>query len=98
VTATLLGNDTDPENDTLSVSGIASDAGGTADLLAGVVTFTPAADVCGDGAGSFDYTVDDGNGGTDDGHVTVNITCTPNTPPVATDDACLRRTRTPTSS
>ncbi len=87
VTATLLDNDTDPEHDTLSVSGIASDAGGTADLLAGVVTFTPATDVCGDGAGSFDYTVNDGHGGTDDGHVTVNITCTPNTPPVATDDA-----------
>ena len=87
VTSDLLGNDTDTEHDALVVSAVANATGGTADETAGVVTFTPAADVCGDGAGSFDYTVDDGAGGTDDGHVTVDITCTPNSAPVATDDA-----------
>ena len=79
LTATLLANDTDPEGDTLAVSAVANPVGGTADVTAGVVTFTPTADLCGTGAGSFDYTVDDGNGGTDDGHVTIDITCTPNT-------------------
>ena len=35
----------------------------------GDVTFHPTANLCGNGAGSFDYTVDDGNGGSDTGHV-----------------------------
>ena len=39
----------------------------------GTVTFTPDADLCGDGAAGFDYTVEDGNGGSDTGHVTVDL-------------------------
>ena len=35
--------------------------------------------------GGFDYTVSDGNGGTDTGHVTVDITCVDDLP-VAVDD------------
>ena len=54
-------------------------------LTGGNVTFTPDADACGDGYGGFDYTVDDGNGGTDTAHATVDVTCV-NDNPVATDD------------
>ena len=49
------------------------------------ITFTPAADLCGDDAASFDYTVSDGNGGTDTGTVTIDLTCV-NDAPVAVDD------------
>ncbi len=84
--ADLLGNDTDVENDTLTVTGVSNPTGGTVDLTAGVITFTPDADLCGDGAAGFDYTVDDGNGGTDTGHVTIDLDCV-NDNPVATDDS-----------
>ena len=85
VTASILANDTDPDGDTLVVSAVSNPAAGTVDLLAGVVTFTPTADLCGPGIGGFDYTADDGAGGTDDAHVIVTIDCV-NDDPVATDD------------
>ena len=48
------------------------------------VRFTPTADLCGVGAGRYDYTVSDG-ALTDTGRVTVNITCV-NDAPVAVAD------------
>ena len=54
-------------------------------LAAGVVTFTPDADVCGDDSAGFDYTVEDGNGGSATGHVAIDLTCV-NEAPVADDD------------
>ena len=88
VTSTLLANDTDANGDTLAVSDVSNAAGGSVDLTAGVVTFTPAADLCGDGEGSFDYDISDGNGGSDSASVTVDITCE-NDAPVAGDDTVL---------
>ena len=85
VTAQLLANDTDPDGDTLVVSGVSNDAGGTVEFDAGTVTFTPAADDCGDGVGSFDYDISDGNGGSDSASVTVDVTCL-NDAPEAVDD------------
>ncbi len=85
VTAGLLANDTDPDGDTLAVTAATNATGGTVGLAAGVVTFTPAADECGAGEGSFDYTVGDGHGGSDPAHATVNVTCVDDAP-VATDD------------
>ena len=54
-------------------------------LAAGTVTFTPAANVCGDSAASFEYEVSDG---TDDdfGVVTISLTCV-NDPAVANPDS-----------
>ena len=46
---------------------------------------SPTADLCGDDAASFDYTVEDGNGGTATGTVTIDLTCE-NDAPVAGDD------------
>jgi hypothetical protein len=86
VTAGLLANDTDIDGDSLSVSDVSNATGGSVDLAAGVVTFTPTADLCGDGEGSFDYEINDGNGGTDSAHATVDITCT-NDGPAADDDS-----------
>jgi hypothetical protein len=85
VTSQVLANDTDADNDTLSVSAAGSASGGSVNLASGVLTFSPNADVCGNNAGSFDYTVSDGNGGTDTGSATVDITCV-NDDPVANDD------------
>ena len=85
VTSALLANDSDIDGDTLSVSGVSNPTGGSVDLTAGVVTFTPTADLCGDNAGSFDYDMSDGHGGSDSASVTVDLTCV-NDAPVAVDD------------
>ncbi|MDB5900935.1 MAG: thrombospondin, partial [Ramlibacter sp.] len=69
---TLTGNDTDADGDALTVTAVGSPIGGTVAISGGNVVFTPTPDF--NGAGSFDYTVSDGNGGTDTGTVTVNVT------------------------
>ena len=81
----LVANDTDPENDTLSVSGVSGASGGSVSRSGGTVTFTPDANLCGNNAASFNYTVDDGNGGQDTGHVTIDLTCVQD-PPHAVND------------
>ena len=68
--AALVSNDTDTEGDSLSVTGVSGATGGSAVLAAGDVTFTPDANLCGNNVAGFNYTVDDGNGGTDTGTVT----------------------------
>ncbi|MGB2987314.1 MAG: tandem-95 repeat protein, partial [Phycisphaerae bacterium] len=73
-TGNVLANDTDPEGDTLSVTGFTQGTNGTVvDNDDGTFTYTPNADFSGND--SFTYTVDDGNGGTDT--ATVNVTVTP---------------------
>ena len=54
-------------------------------LSADEIEFAPTANLCGVRAGGFEYTVDDDNGGTDVGLVTVDIVCVDD-PPVAVDD------------
>ena len=76
VTAELLANDTDPDSDTLVVSGVSNASGGSVQLASDVATFTPDADLCEPGVGSFDYSISDGNGGSDSASVTVDVTCT----------------------
>jgi VCBS repeat-containing protein len=79
----VLGNDTDVEGDQLVVSSVGAAAHGTASLDNGVVSYTPAANY--NGSDSFSYTVSDGNGGTEQGTVNVNVTPV-NDDPVATAD------------
>ena len=86
VTGDILDNDSDVDGDTLTVTDVSNATGGSVDLDAGVVTFTPSGNGCGDGFGSFDYEISDGNGGTATGHVEVNVTCN-NDAPVANDDS-----------
>ncbi|WP_431237991.1 cadherin-like domain-containing protein [Mycolicibacterium aichiense] len=69
---TLLGNDSDPDGDTLSVTGVSTPAHGTAVLNGTTVTYTPTANF--NGADSFTYTVSDGHGGTATGTVAVTVT------------------------
>jgi hypothetical protein len=79
-------NDTDQDGDLLTVSAVSSPAGGAVSISSGQVHFVPAANLCGNDAGSFVYTVADGDGGTDAGAVTVDITCADDAPG-AVDDA-----------
>jgi type IV pilus assembly protein PilY1 len=82
-TVSVLGNDTDAEGDSLSVTGVTQPTNGSVTFTAADVTYTPNADF--NGADPFTYTVSDGNGGTDTATVTMNVTAV-NDDPVANDD------------
>ncbi len=80
----VLVNDSDPDGDALTVTGINNVRFGTADVNPdNTVTFTPANDFSGQGL--FNYVIGDGNGGTDSAVVTVLVSDS-NTNPVAVDD------------
>ena len=79
----LIANDTDVENDPLFILSVQNPSNGTVSLAAGVVTFTPDLDYS--GPASFEYTVDDGNGGTDTTTVTLNVTAVNDAPDVDLD-------------
>lgn len=85
-------NDTDPDDDALSVAAVGAPAHGTTVLEAGQVTYTPAANFA--GTDSFTYTVSDGNGGTATASVTVTIAAT-NDEPTAVDDVAATTGATP---
>ncbi len=78
--STLTANDTDPEGQALTVTGVANPSNGTVALTAGMITFTPTANFT--GAAGFDYTVSDG-AASDTGRVVVTVTPV-NDGPVAT--------------
>lgn len=69
----VLANDSDPNGDTLTVSGIATGAahGTTTANSDGTITYTPATGYLGDD--SFAYTVIDGTGGIDTGTVSIKV-------------------------
>jgi len=86
VSIDVLGNDTDPENDTLTVTSFTQGTNGTVTEGAnGELVYTPNDGFS--GPDSFTYTISDGNGGTDTATVNVTVGDAPNKPPVANDDA-----------
>lgn len=71
-TINVLANDTDPDGDTLTVSGITQAGNGSVVLNQnGTVTYTPDANFV--GADSFTYSVSDGKGGVDTATVTLDV-------------------------
>jgi Bacterial Ig domain len=80
----VLANDLDPDGDTLAIQSWTQAAEGTVVCVDAVCSYTPN-DPSYVGVDTFTYTVEDGNGGTDDGLVTVDVTYT-NEQPVAEDD------------
>jgi uncharacterized protein (TIGR03382 family) len=69
---TVLANDTDRNDDTLTVTAVTQPAtGGSVTLTGGVVRFTPAANF--NGTATFEYTISDGVSGTDTATVTVTV-------------------------
>ncbi len=61
------GNDTDANDDPLTVTAVAGATGGTVTITTGTIRFTPSLNLCQPGAAGFAYTVSDGRGGTDTG-------------------------------
>ncbi|MCW1949743.1 MAG: tandem-95 repeat protein, partial [Octadecabacter sp.] len=88
----VLGNDTDPNGDNLSVTNATSPDGTVTINPDGTITFEPNDNF--NGETTITYTVDDGNGGTDT--ATVNVTVNPvNDDPVANDDTAETDEDTP---
>ncbi|WP_139303251.1 cadherin-like domain-containing protein, partial [Neptunomonas phycophila] len=80
----LLGNDTDPDSDPLTITEVSNPTNGTVVLNAdGTVTFTP--DENFNGEATYEYTITDGNGGFDTATVTIDFAPV-NDAPVAVDD------------
>ncbi|MFD1341817.1 Ig-like domain-containing protein [Litorisediminicola beolgyonensis] len=85
ITVPVLGNDTDVDGDTLTVTDFGQPANGTAVLNDdGTITYTPNADFTGED--TIPYTVSDGNGGTDEAVLTITVRPVEDSP-VANDDA-----------
>ena len=82
----VLANDSDPDNDTLTITAVSTPMHGTAVISAGGVSYTPMAGYS--GSDSFTYTISDGRGGTATAsvNVTVNPAAESNQAPVAVDD------------
>jgi len=80
----VLANDSDVDGDTLTVTNATAPANGSATIqVDGSITYAPNNGF--NGSDGFDYTVSDGNGGTDTGHVAVTVSAS-NAPPDAVDD------------
>ena len=81
--ATLLGNDSDADGDTLSITAVGNASHGTATLNSSgtIITFTPAANYF--GPASFTYTISDGQGGSSTATVTLNITSVNDAPTIS---------------
>ncbi|WP_299546271.1 cadherin-like domain-containing protein [uncultured Tateyamaria sp.] len=90
----LLGNDTDVDGDDLTLGAVSvpADQGTVVDNGDGTVTFTPAPNF--NGPATIDYTVVDGNGGSDAGQAIVNVGAV-NDGPTAVDDAATTDEDTP---
>ncbi|MCB1725766.1 MAG: tandem-95 repeat protein, partial [Gammaproteobacteria bacterium] len=86
-------NDFDVDGDALTIIGVANPVSGAVVLNPdGTVTFTPAANFI--GHATFEYTIGDGNGGSDTATVTVNVGGV-NDPPDAVDDTVATNEDTP---
>ncbi len=88
VSISVLGNDTDPENNTLAITAVTQGTKGSVAINGSTILYTPNANT--NGADAFTYTISDGNGGTDTATVTVNVAAV-NDPPVASNDAGTTR-------
>lgn len=90
----VLANDTDPENDPLTITGTSTPAHGSVTITGRQVSYTPAAGYV--GSDSFTYTISDGFGGSDTATVTITIgSGGGNRPPVASNDSAQTPPATP---
>jgi hypothetical protein len=89
----VLANDSDAENDPLTITGLGAPLCGVAVSGGASIDYT-ANSVAADCAESFTYTISDGNGGTGTATVTLTVTNT-NDPPTANDDAVGTNEDTP---
>jgi len=86
VSIDVIANDSDADNDALTITAVSPATDGDTDIVAGEATYTPAPGFT--GIDSFTYTISDGNG--DDATATVTVTVSAvNAPPVAIADAAI---------
>ncbi len=93
VTVNVLANDSDPDGDPLTVQSVTAPTLGTAQIVNNEIVYTPAAGVV--GTDTFNYTINDGRGGTASASVTITIAAPANRPPVAVDDTTTTAFATP---
>ena len=86
--STLLANDSDAENDTLSVTAVAGAVNGTVMLSEDKATVTYTHDGSETSSGSFTYTISDGTA-TDTATVTITVTAANDTPFASDDTATV---------
>ncbi len=96
VTFNVLANDSDPDGDALTITGVSTPGKGTSSISAGRVVYTPAASTCTGAVDSFTYTINDGKGGTATATVAVTVNAAPvvivppaNNAPVAVNDVFI---------
>jgi hypothetical protein len=87
----VLGNDTDVDNDTLTVTAVTQGSHGSVANNGTSVSYTPNSNFF--GTDTFTYTISDGHGGTDTATVNVTITNV-NDAPVATNDNYVTNSNT----
>jgi len=91
VTIAVLANDTDPNGDPLTVTGVSAAVGGSAAIVGGTsVSFSPAAGFT--GAASFTYSISDGRGGTASAGVSVTVAALPTVDKTVSVDGTGART------
>jgi DNA/RNA endonuclease G (NUC1) len=88
----ILGNDSDVDGDSVTVSAVTQGAHGSVTNNGNNVSYSPALNF--NGSDSFSYTVSDGHGGTATANVNVTINAV-NDAPVATDDSATTDEDTP---
>ena len=88
----VLSNDSDPDGDTLTITGVTQPQHGTVTYTGQAVTYT--GNRAWKGTDTFTYTISDGNGGTATATVTVTMAAT-NHLPVAKDDSASTGRSTP---
>ncbi|HMO70967.1 MAG TPA: Ig-like domain-containing protein, partial [Paracoccaceae bacterium] len=81
--ADLLANDSDADGDALTIVSITPATFGTVERIGDTIRFTPPPDW--DGAAHFDYTVEDGRGGTSTARVRIDVASTNRAPVAGTD-------------
>lgn len=94
VRVNVLANDSDPENDTVTVTGVGQPSHGRTQTNGdGTITYTPATNYV--GGDQFTYTVSDGHSNTDTAAVSVTVNDTPNHAPTAAADSTTTQQDTP---
>ena len=99
VSINVLTNDTDADNDSLYISSVTSPSNGIASIQSSSINYIPNTNFY--GSDSFEYTINDGNGGVDTAVATINVNqiISPplNLPPTANNDTVETRQNTPVS-
>jgi hypothetical protein len=85
VTIAVLANDSDPDHDALSITGVTQPGHGVATIASGAIVYAPVSAFS--GTDTFRYTISDGHGGTASADVSVTIGAAPNRAPQAVADA-----------